>query len=97
MCETPFLVPTQRTGLKEVAPQESVAKNYTHMTAKGIMNVYLGHPFCITIARVDTAEARPPIQQKDGAFSIAPEDIVHVEEERVSYLLAEKRLEVTDL
>lgn len=54
--ETLVLVSTQAAGLIEIIPHENVAKTHACVTAKGIVDVYPGRPFYITIANFGNAD-----------------------------------------
>lgn len=72
-------------GLIEVAPQENVAKINAIITAKDIMDAYPSRSFHVTIAKFYNDEVHLPSHQEIGEVANAPDEIVHVEDKRLSY------------
>lgn len=64
MRDTLAIVCAQPLGLVEVAPHENVSKNRTCVTAKTIMDFYLGGPFYNTIANFGKEDVLLPKYQK---------------------------------
>lgn len=66
MCETPVLVSTQAAGLIKVILREKVAKSHARMTAKGIMDIYPGRSFHITVTNFGKIDVHLPKHQNVG-------------------------------
>lgn len=64
MCATALLVFTQATGLIEILFDENLAKNHAFIAARGILDVYTGHLFYITIANFGKADVNLSEHQK---------------------------------
>lgn len=60
------------------------------MTAKGIMDVYKASPFIITIPNLCMVDAHLHKKQGVGGVANAPEEVVHIHDERFSLLLDTK-------
>lgn len=81
MNETAVLVNTQATASIELMFHEKSSENYAWMTTKGIMDVYPGHFFYITIASFDKIYENQPEHQNVGDVTNERQEIAHNKDE----------------
>lgn len=82
MCHTPDFVPTQVTGLIEIAFHKNVSNYHVGTKTKCIMDVYPGIRFYATIANFGNVDVHLPEYRKVGELADAPVKIIYIKNER---------------
>lgn len=84
-CETLLLVSTKLAGLIEVIRHEKLAKNHACVTPEGIMGIFPGRSFQITIANFGIVDVHLPKHQKISDAVSAQSPIVHIKNKHYFY------------
>lgn len=94
MFERQLLVSRKAASLIGVTLHDIMAKNQACMTGKGIMDTHPGRPFYHSTSSFVKADINLSKQQKVGEGASAPQEIVHVKDERFSYPSGGKTTEI---